>query len=403
VNVMVLGLLLATAAPDLRSVRLLVERGELAAAEGRLRKMAAPGGSPATRALLGVVLSRQARFEEAEKELRGALAASPRLLEGRQELARVCFAQGREAEGLSELRHAARLGPLDRDLLLKLAATELAEGRRAEAERHWRSAAERFASVQAHLHLARLASSGGNAAAALTHLRRALEVAPNSEEVLEAYAQVCLSLRRPTPAIGALEALSRMNPSVAGHRYLLGVGLLQAGDFQRAVEELQEAERLDPQRTLTLIALGLAHNGIKRYTAGREVLERALAREPDNVEALAALAEAEEGSGDLAAAEGHSQRALAQAPRHATANLVRGLVLMKQERYPEAREALVQAVAADPTSAKAHYQLSLAYARLGDEASSLRHRALYQQALKDSEQRIKDLRRSSPPGGGTNP
>jgi tetratricopeptide (TPR) repeat protein len=110
------------------------------------------------------------------------------------------------------------------------------------------------------------------------------------------------------------------------------------------------------------------------------------------VEALAGLAEAEEGSGDLAAAEGHAQRALAQAPRHATANLVRGLVLMKQERYAEARPALSQAVAADPTSAKAHYQLSLAYARLGDEVSSRRHRELYQKALQDGEQRIKDLR-----------
>ena len=43
---------------------------------------------------------------------------------------------------------------------------------------------------------------------------------------------------------------------------------------------------------------------------------------------------------------------------------------MKQERYAEARERSMRAVAADPTSAKAHYQLSLAYARLGDEQAS---------------------------------
>jgi tetratricopeptide (TPR) repeat protein len=292
-----------------------------------------------------------------------------------------------------------RPAPLDREQLLARAASEMAAGRRVEAERHWRSAADRFSSVQALLQLARLSASVGNATGALADLRKAVDLAPNSEEVLEAFAQVSLSLRRPTPAIVALEDLARMNPTVAGHRYLLGVGLLQAGDFQRAVEELEESERLDPQRTLTLIALGLAHNGIKRYDAGRAVLERALAREPDNVEALAALAESEEGSGDVAAAAGHAERALAKSPRHATANLVRGLVFMKQERYAEARDALLQAVMAEPTSAKAHYQLSLAYARLGDEAGSARHRALYQKALKEAEERIKQLRRGPAPGG----
>jgi tetratricopeptide (TPR) repeat protein len=285
----------------------------------------------------------------------------------------------------------------NRERLLELAAAAQAQGKTAEAARQWRAAADRFGSVQARLQLARLALHGGDPAAALGDLRRALEQAPNSEEVLEAYAQVCLALRRPTPAIVAFESLARLNPTVAGHRYLLGVGLLQAGDFQRAVEELQQAEALDPQRTLTLIALGLAHNGMKRYEAGRAALERALAREPDNVEALAALAEAEEGGGDLAVAEGHAQRALAQAPGHATANLVRGMVLMKQERFADARQALARAVAAEPGSAKAHYQLSLACARLGDEPASRRHRELYQKALQEAEQRIKDLRRGGTP------
>ena len=41
---------------------------------------------------------------------------------------------------------------------------------------------------------------------------------------------------------------------------------------------------------------------------------------------------------------------------------------------------------------KAHYQLSLAYARLGEEALSLRHRALYAARLAEVEARMKALR-----------
>ena len=102
------------------------------------------------------------------------------------------------------------------------------------------------------------------------------------------------------------------------------------------------------------------------------------------MEAVAALAEAEDGLGELADAEAHAQRALAAATGHPTANLVMGMVRMKQERYAEARDALERAVAGDPGSPKAQYQLSLAYARLGDEASARRHVELYQRSWRRS-------------------
>ena len=61
-----------------------------------------------------------------------------------------------------------------------------------------------------------------------------------------------------------------------------------------------------------------------------------------------------------------------------------GLVRMKQERYAEARGFLERAIATDPLSAKAHYQLSLACARLGDNAGQAKHLALYQKVQRRS-------------------
>jgi len=309
-----------------------------------------------------------------------------------QRRARRYLAENREKDAVIALRRAAAIGPLERDLALKLASVEQAAGNEDLAERQLRSVVERFKSAQALMQLARLQSRQRDPAGALGSLARARALAPNSEDVLSASAQVSLAVRAPVPAILALEPLTRMCPTVAQYPYLLGVALMQAGDMLAAVEPLRQAERLEPGRVLTLVALGLALNGRKLYGEAKPHLLRGLELEPDNVEAVAALAEAEDGLGEVREAEAHAERALARAPAHATANLVMGMVRMKQERYAEARDAFDRAVAADPASPKSHYQLSLAYARLGDDAGAQEQVELYRRKLREIEERVNQLR-----------
>lgn len=242
------------------------------------------------------------------------------------------------------------------------------------------------------LQTARRQVQSGDPTGALESLRTARALAPNSEEVLSALAQVALAARVPLVAITTLDALTRMCPTVSQYPYLLGVALMEAGDMPAAVESLQRADRLEPERALTLLALGLALNSRKQYDEARRALIHALDLEPENIDGLAALAEAEAGVGDLARAEDDARRVLARSRTHAAANLVMGLVLMKRERYADARDALSNAIAADPASAAAHYQLSLAYARLGDEGNARKHVELYQQKLREIEERLKTLR-----------
>jgi len=247
-------------------------------------------------------------------------------------------------------------------------------------------------SVNELLQTARRQVQAGDAPGALESLRGARTLAPNSEEVLSAIAQVALAARLLVPAITTLDALTRICSTVPQYHYLLGVALMEAGDMAAAVESLRQADRLAPERALTLTALGLAQNSRKQYDDARRALMHALDLEPENVDALAALAEAESGVGELAQAEEHAQRALARFEAHPTANLVMGIVLMKRERYAEARDALSKAIAANPASPAAHYQLSLAYARLGDDANARQHVEAYQQKLHEAEERLKTLR-----------
>lgn len=383
----------APTAPDPKAIAGMIEKGQLGPAEQQLRRILAQGGSPVAHDLLGVVLAAQGRGEEAEREFKQALAANPALLDGRQHLARLYLAQKREAEAAAELRRAARLGPLERDLALRLAGVERAEGNPVLAERQLRSVADRFKSVQALLQLARLQADQKNAAGALASLRKARAIAPNSEDVLSAYAEGLLASPAPDSAIPVLDALTRLCPTVARYHYLQGVALMGAGDAAAAAVSLQEAARLEPDQPPTLIALGKALNRRQLYSEAKPHLLRGLSLAPDSVEAVATLAEAEEGLGEMKDAEEHARRALARSGTDATANLVIAMVLMKQDRFAEARDALLKAALADPASSKADYQLSLAYARLSDPVSSQKHLALYHQKVKEREERVKQVRR----------
>ncbi len=254
-------------------------------------------------------------------------------------------------------------------------------------------------SAQAWLLLARLQSGRKDTPGALESLRKARTLAPNSEEVLSALSQVALRAHAFGPAVATLQSLARMCPTVAQYHYLLGVALMEAGDMSSAEDALRRAEQIEPNRMLTLVALGLALNNRKQFAEAKPFLLRAVDLEPESADALAALAEAEEGAGELPQAEAHVRRALNTASATpsslATANLVLGTLLMKQEHYAEAREALEKAVASNPDSAKAHYQLSLAYARTGDDANAQKQVALYQQALRDTEARVKALHKET--------
>jgi tetratricopeptide (TPR) repeat protein len=301
------------------------------------------------------------------------------------------------------LQAGAAAAPAGREAVLQRAQRALDEGRRAEAKQLLAEAADRFDSVRALVQLSRLQSGDGDAAGALQSLRRARALAPNAEEVLSAFAQVSIVTGSPVPAIVALDALVRMCPSVAQYQYMLGVALMRAGDGLDAVEALRAADQLEPGKALTLLALGIAMNSVQQYSDAKPVLVRALELEPGNSDALAALAEAEQGLGELDAAGAHARQALDRAPTHATASLVAGLIAMEREQYSNARDSLTRAVAADPTSFRAHYQLFLACSRLGDEAAAQAHLQRYRQTRREAEDRINELWRATGPSRAGSP
>jgi tetratricopeptide (TPR) repeat protein len=361
-------------------------------AERELRRIVAAGAGPAAHDLLGLALARQGRAGEAEAEFRRALELFSEYFPARQNLARLYLQQQRGEDALRELRAAARLESLDRQLAFQLATLELAQGNTEASEAQLVSLAERFDSVRAMLDLARSLARRGEAQRAIGVLRHALDIAPNSEAVLSAYARLCVEHQAPVPAMATLEALTRMHPTVAEYHYLLGIARLQLAESDGAVEALERSLELEPRQILPLVALGLSFKDQKRYAESKEMLLRGLRLVPEHTDTLAALAEVEEGLGELDLAEQHVGHALELKGDNAEALYVLGRIRMAQGRYEDARDALERSVEIDSRKRRAHYVLSLAYARLGDRESSRRHLELYRKATKDAEELLIKMR-----------
>lgn len=378
--------------PDVQAIVAMLESGRLAPAESELRRILARSDDPTARDLLGIALSRLGRPEEAEEQFRHAVALDPDLLPPRQHLSRVLLQQNRTHEALTELRAAARLGPLERQLALWLADAELSRGNASSAEAQLASVTERFQSVRALMQLARIQTRQGRNQSAAESLQRALEIAPNSEEALAALAKVSLTIPAPVVAIRVLEALTRMHPEVAEHAYLLGVARMQIAEMAGATSALQRSLELAPGRPLPLLALGKTLAAQKRFAEASDALLHSLQLDPESAEALAVLSEAEESLGEVELAEEHAAQALARDGEHPGALMTLGRIRMTQARYEEARDAFLQAVASEPDLARAHYQLSLAFARLGDRETSTKHLELYRQIRREKDERLIELR-----------
>lgn len=222
-------------------------------------------------------------------------------------------------------------------------------------------------------------------------LDQAWLLAPNSEEVLAAHGRAHIRGGLWAKARRSLEPLAGIFPRNAEYAHLHGLTLMHLGEMADAAIALRRAVDNDPQRTAAVLDLGRVLNREKRYAEARAQLTALAELEPDNLDAQAALAETEEGLGELDAARQRAEAVLEQQVDHPGAHLVLGMIHMKSRRFAAARDALVATVEADPDNAKAHYQLSLAYARLGEREKAQHHLAIYERKAEGPETQLLTL------------
>ena len=264
---------------------------------GRLASRVAYVAAAVILAVLGLLAHREARFYRDEETLiRRSAELQPGSWAARYLLGAVMQKEGRREEAIAEMREALRLFPEHAPIRVGLAINLAELGRRdeaaAELERVLAGELEADDRLATLLQLGDLRVAQRRIGEAEASFRAAVELAPDSPQ---AQYSLGLVLRELGDAPGAQAALRRsvaIQPGAAKARYALGRVLLESRDAAAAEAELREAIALEPGRADSHNLLGVAlWQRAERDTAIAE-FRQALALAPDHAEAARNLAHA---------------------------------------------------------------------------------------------------------------
>ncbi len=328
------------------------ERSFVAAAGSRPR-------SPGAAAEVAETLLRLGRAEEAARELERAVALDPTSAHRRVALARAYLAvlpgspdgaspSRGHGKAVEQLRAAVALRP---DLLAARLglADALADGPESglgEAIAHLEVASSIDPSSAALVaKLASLFERAGDAARARAEFRRAADLDPKSAEARLGLARLAAD---PTgdEALEAYEAALALDPDLVAARLDLGRLLLERGEVERGLRELEIAAERRPLDAGRLARLGSALAAAGRPHAAEDAYRRALAIDGGDLFALLALsrllAAGGEGFGRPVEAVELARKAVTMHPSAEAAWGGYGLALEAAGRMKEAAEARLE-------------------------------------------------------------
>lgn len=153
--------------------------------------------------------------------------------------------------------------------------------------------------------------------------------------------------------------------------YNFGRVLGQKGDYEPAIQHLNEALRIKSDFFEALVNIGLYQMKLGKLDEAVSSYQRALALRPDSSSAhmQLALAFAHQDRKDDAVQQFYKARDLAPGDADIRANL--GLTLARQGKLNEAKSELSEALRLNPESAEAHNNMGLVYLMEGEPEKSL--------------------------------
>lgn len=246
---------------------------------------------------------------------------------------------------LAEMEEALRLDPSRGATYTQLGIVETARGRLAQAE---------------------------------AAFKRAVELAPKWVGGQLALANFYWAAGRLPQAEQALEAALSLEPRDEGANHAMAVFSLATGRIGEAEKYLKQVSDLT-HTPASLFTLAEYYIATRRSNEAISILEPMAADSRTASEAKQRLAKAYAVAGSNAKAHTLIDEILAQAPRDAQIQLLKGQLLLDEDRRDEALETIKAAVAAEPTSAAAQFTLGRVYAARGDFAGA---EAAFREVLK---------------------
>jgi tetratricopeptide (TPR) repeat protein len=279
-------------------------------------------------------------------------------------------------------------------------AKETAALKSAEPDEASANTSEAARAADSHRELGDRAERSGDPLAAEREYEEAVRLNP-SEENYFAWGTELLVHRAVKPAAEVFEKGTTAHPKSARMLAGLGAALYASGDYANAARRVCAAADVQPADPTPYLFLGKMEKAAPDpLPCAAEKLARFAHDQPTNALAnyyfavsLWKRAQRNESVQYLQKTESLLRQSIAVNPKLDEAYVQLGMVYAARANFPQAIETYKKAVEINPQSTEAHYRLSQAYKRVGDEAKSEQELQLYKQADKTETAAIEQQRR----------
>lgn len=316
--------------------RALLQLGENSAA----RKVVAPleavlDQDAATAFSLGVAYYQEKLYADAVRAFEAALRQTPGNFDVLYNLGLAYAREGQKPRATEVLASALRMNPQSADALYQLAA---------------------------------VLSEQGKDEGATELLVRAREIAPDRADIPLLLAHLCLKQRFWSDAAEVYENYLSLRPEDWDARRELAFLYGQSKDYEKGLTHIRRNIAARPQDAQGFYLRGLLSWRQKRAEDATQDFQQAIRLDPRLAEAWSRLGDIVHEQNRLDEAERCFREALRIQPGEANALYGLGQILNARNQFSEALPFLKKAIAVRPEEPAPHYQLSLAYRRLGQQA-----------------------------------
>lgn len=148
-------------------------------------------------------------------------------------------------------------------------------------------------------------------------------------------------------------------PVGSRNKYKIGRGFFTRGDYNQAVQYLQEALKEDPNYLDALYMLGLSYYGQKNYAKAEEQLGLVIRYDPQFVEAYQYLGQIYMAQKKYDQAKAHFQKMSGVPGGGVVAQYCLGVVYYQQQNLPMAEKSWKEAIRLDNKNARSHNNLGV--------------------------------------------
>lgn len=348
--------------PDLTVARMhlgifLVAQGKKEEAKAVFEKAIAldPKAVDAYKSLASYYLS-NGNAAKAEELVKAGVAANPSSLEAHQVLAEFLVSRGRFAEAEPEFKQVVTLDKNSLRSRTALASFYLTAQRPEDAKNVFRQMiADKPEYKPARYELAEILFRQGKVEEASAVVDDILKLNPKDAGGLVLRARVELEHKEPQKAIPDLEAAQKSDPNIPMVQYMFGIAYMQLGNSERAQNSFEQALAINPEFTKAQLALGEMMQNRGQFDAALKYAEQVLApnREPNNPAALLLAASAQAAKGSTVEAKARLDKFMQLAPNSPEGPMRLGLVALKDKKYDQALTYFEKALQMDPDNQQA--------------------------------------------------